>query len=610
MKIGAYYSRSDNTCEFIVWAPFAEHMSLKLFSPRERLVPMQKMEQGYWRTAVHDVSPETHYSFYLNNRRERPDPASFYQSGGVHKASQIIDHASFQWHDTGWQGLPLSQTIMYEVHTGTFTAEGTFDAIIPRLDGLKDLGINALEIMPVAQFPGDRNWGYDGVYPFAVQNSYGGPDSLKKLVNACHVKGMAVILDVVYNHLGPEGNYLWDYGPYFTDRYKTPWGEAINFDGPYSNEVRNYFIENALYWFEHYHIDALRLDAVHGIYDMSATPFLRELAQRVRAFSQHKGRTFYLIAESDLNNSRVIREEKSGGDGLDATWCDDFHHSVHSLLTGELSGYYCDFGELHHLAKSMEEGYVYSGQYSCFRKRNHGDSSRDVPAERFVVFSQNHDQVGNRMEGERLASLLSFESLKQAAGIVIFSPYVPLLFMGEEYGERAPFLYFVSHSDLQLIEAVRQGRRKEFESFGWKKEPPDPQSKEAFMHSKLDWNMRNQGDNRILLMFYTELIRLRKEVPSLAHLDKDMSEVWSDGNEKCLMLKRRKGENRTFLLFNFKKEDALLTPPVPEGQWMKLLDSSEERWKGPGTLLPEKTGADGHMTLRGESFALYLKENT
>ncbi len=376
--------------------------------------------------------------------------------------------------------------IMYELHAGTFIPEGTFDAVIPGLDHLKDLGINATDIMPVAQFPGERNWGYDGVYPFAVQNSYGGPDGLKRIVNECHTKGIAVILDVIYNHLGPEGNYLRDYGPYFTDRYKTPWGQAINFDGPYSNEVRNFFIENALSWLKNYHIEGLRIDAIHGIYDMSAQPFLPELAERVEEFSQQEGRKFYLIAESDLNNSYALRPRDSGGSGLDALWCDDFHHALHTLLTGETDGYYVDFGKIGHLVKSFREGFVYSGQYSAFRKRNHGNSSADIPPDRFVVFSQNHDQTGNRLKGERLSSLVSFESLKLAAGVVLLSPYIPLIFMGEEYGETAPFLFFISHSDPELIKAVRQGRKDEFKTFNWKDEPPDPQDIETFMRSKLD----------------------------------------------------------------------------------------------------------------------------
>jgi maltooligosyltrehalose trehalohydrolase len=358
---------------------------------------------------------------------------------------------------------------------GTFTPEGTFEAIIPHLDELRELGITAVELMPVAQFPGTRNWGYDGVYPFAVQNSYGGPEGLKRLVNACHGRGIAVVLDVVYNHLGPEGNYLWDFGPYFTDRYKTPWGSAINFDGPHSDPVRRLFIENALYWVTEFRMDGLRIDAVHGILDFSAYPFLEELASAVHEKAERLNRRVYVIAESDLNDTRVIRSRELGGYGLDAQWNDDFHHALHTLLTEDQTGYYQDFGRLGDLVKAFREGFVCSGQYSSYRRRRHGNSSRDIPAGCFVVFAQNHDQVGNRMRGERLSQLVCRERMKLAAGVVFLSPFIPLLFMGEEYGETAPFPYFISHSDADLVEAVRRGRREEFAAFGWSQEPPDPQ---------------------------------------------------------------------------------------------------------------------------------------
>ena len=444
---------------------------------------MEKIEDGYWRASVEDLSPESLYMYRLEQERNHPDPASYYQPKGVHNPSQVIDHDSIHWEDNDWRGIHLSQMIIYELHTGTFTSEGTFDAIIPRIDDLIHLGVNAIELMPVAQFPGERNWGYDGVYTFAVQNSYGGPKGLKGLVNECHKRGIAIILDVVYNHLGPEGNYLWDFGPYFTDKYKTPWGSAINMDDAYSNGVRNFFIENALYWFNNYHIDALRLDAIHGIVDTSAKPFLYELGERVADFSDNMSRRFFLIAESNLNDPKVIMPRDLGGYGIDAQWCDDFHHSLHTLITGEASGYYIDFGRLEHLTKSFQEGFVYSGQYSHYRKRNHGNSSRERPANQFVVFSQNHDQIGNRMLGQRMSLLTSLEGLKLAAGITLLSPFIPLLFMGEEYGEEIPFLYFISHSDSDLIKAVREGRREEFKDFRWEGEPPDPQSINAFIQS-------------------------------------------------------------------------------------------------------------------------------
>ena len=368
--------------------------------------------------------------------------------------------------------------------------------MIDRLDDLAALGVNAVELMPVAQFPGTRAWGYEGVYPFAVQDSYGGPDELKRLVDACHGRGLAVVLDVVYNHLGPEGNYLADFGPYFSDKYRTPWGKALNFDGPYSDEVRNFFIENALHWFGRYHIDALRLDAIQGVFDQSATPFLIELAQAAARFSDESGRRVSLIAESDLNDARVVKPAAAGGLGLDGVWADDFHHALHALLTAERTGYYVDFGKVADLVTALKEGFVYQGGYSTYRKRRHGNATTGVPAEKFVIFCQNHDQTGNRKTGERLAALVPFEALKLAAGLLLTAPYVPLLFMGEEYGEDNPFLYFADYSDPDLARAVRQGRREEFRAFGWEGEVPDPLDAGTFAASKIEWEKRLPGQGK------------------------------------------------------------------------------------------------------------------
>ena len=398
--------------------------------------------------------------------------------------------------------------------------------------------------MPVAQFPGGRNWGYDGVFPFAVQNSYGGPEGLKRLIKACHQRGLAVVLDVVYNHLGPEGNYLAAYGPYFTQRYRTPWGPALNFDGPDSDEVRRFFIDNALYWASEYHIDALRLDALHAIVDLSPQPFVAELAETVHRARERWNRKFYLMAESDLNDVRLVRSPDLGGYGLDAHWNDDFHHALHTVLTGEQTGYYSDFGRLEQLAKAWREGFIYSGEYSPYRRRRHGSSSRDVAAERLVVFAQNHDQVGNRLGGERLSQLVSFEALKLAAGAVLLSPFLPLLFMGEEYGEVAPFGYFVSHSDPALIEAVRQGRQEEFAAFGWPGEPPDPLDEATFLRAKLDHRLRREGKNKVLLEFYRELLGLRRELSVLTDLGRRDRDVQGYEREKVLWVRMNRGRGR------------------------------------------------------------------
>jgi maltooligosyltrehalose trehalohydrolase len=599
---------ADGRCAFCVWAPWSERVAVHILSPKEQVCPLERDEQGYHRGVLERVTPGSRYVYGLDGGKERPDPASRFQPEGVHGPSQVL-LSDFSWADSSWAGLALKDYVLYELHAGTFTGEGTFDGIIPHLDDLKESGITALELMPVAQFPGGRNWGYDGVYPFAVQSSYGGPERLKTLVNTCHRQGLAVVLDVVYNHLGPEGNYLRDYGPYFTERYKTPWGPAVNFDGPESDPVRRYFIENALYWIREFHVDALRLDAVHAIFDFSAFPFLEELGERVHQEAERTGRRILLIAESALNDTRLIRSPERGGFGLDAQWNDDFHHALHVVLTGERSGYYQDFGTLHHLDKAFREGFVYSGAYSSFRRRKHGRSSEDIKALRFVVFSQNHDQVGNRRSGERLSASIAFEALKLAAGCVLLSPYVPLLFMGEEYGEKAPFPYFVSHSDPVLIEAVRKGRKEEFASFAWQGEPPDPQSQETFQSAKLNHFLKKEEPHRTLLDFYKRLIALRRESKPLSHLSKEtMAVVVLE--EELLLVRRWKGRQEWAVAFHFGKKKASHAVPLPKGRWTKELDSSDARWLGPGSLIPEEIGSDHEvrLELQPESFLILKRE--
>ncbi|MDN3515036.1 MAG: malto-oligosyltrehalose trehalohydrolase [Candidatus Brocadia sp.] len=606
MKTRAH-SLTNGRYEFTVWAPFPDSVALKIVFPYEKIIPMERDSWRYWKTVIEDAHQNITYYYRLNDEKDRPDPASHYQPKGVHGPSQVIDH-TFNWEDEHWKGIDMAAMIIYEIHVGTFTPDGTFAAIIPRLDDLKAAGINALEIMPVAQFPGDRNWGYDGVHPFAVQNSYGGPEGFKRLVNECHKKGISVVLDVVYNHVGPEGNYLGDFGPYFTDKYKTPWGNAINFDDKYSHEVRTFFIENAIHWFMHYHVDALRLDAIHAIFDMGAKHFLCELSERVEEFSQKKGRKFCLIAESDLNDTRVVMPRESGGYGIDGMWCDDYHHALHTLLTDENKGYYLDFGKIAHMVKSLKEGFVYSGEYSQFREKYYGNSSKNIPAKQMIVFSQNHDQTGNRMLGERLSALVSFEAMKLAAGAVLLSPYIPLLFMGEEYGEDSPFLYFVSHCDPALIEAVRQGRKKEFSEFKWQGEPPDPQNRETFLKSKIDWQKRNEGNHKILLAFYKHLITLRKTTPALSTLDKESLHVDSLESEKAVFVWRWKASNHVFLIFNFNRTDVKITPPISEERWRKELDSSEKAWNGHGSLLKYELTPGDEIIMRGQSFVLYIRK--
>jgi maltooligosyltrehalose trehalohydrolase len=568
---------------------------------------MQPSGRGYWQTTASEIVPGTLYLYQLGENITRPDPASYFQPQGVHAPSQVVDHSIFNWKDADWAGIPLEKLIIYELHVGTFTSEGNFTAIIPRLNQLKELGINTIQLMPVAQFPGTRNWGYDGVYPFAVQNSYGGVNGLKQLVDACHQRGMVVILDVVYNHFGPEGNYTSNFAPYFTTKYQTPWGSAINFDDAYSDGVRNFFIENALYWFQEYHIDALRLDAIHAIYDFSAKHFLAELAEKVTEFSQQQGRKFYLIAESDLNDVRVINPLELGGYGIDAQWSDDFHHSLHTLLTGEKQGYYQDFGRCEHLAKALRESFVYSWQYSPYRQRYHGSFAGDRHGSQFVVCSQNHDQIGNRMLGERLSQLVSFEALKLAAGAVLLSPYIPLLFMGEEYGEENPFLYFISHGDPDLIEAVRRGRKAEFKAFHETGEPPDAQSEETFQRCKLNWQQRTEGKHQVLLRFYQQLIQLRHQIPALRELERKNLEVSIIKTDKLILLRRWSQNSQIFCLMNFSDRIVTWNSQLPEGNWQKQLDSSDSQWLGSGSVMPDLVRDGQKLTIKPQTLALYAQ---
>jgi maltooligosyltrehalose trehalohydrolase len=569
--LGACYL-GNHRCRFRVWAPKADTVGLFMISPRERRLSMARDERGYYEVESSDVEPGSLYFYRLNGAVDRADPASRFQPRGVHGPSAVVD-PSFDWSPRLPERAGLRDFIVYELHVGTFSAEGTFDGAVARLDEIVSLGATAVELMPVAQFPGDRNWGYDGVFPFAVQVSYGGPSGMRRLVDACHRRGLSVVLDVVYNHLGPEGNYLPDFAPYFTDAYRTPWGDAVNFDGAFSDEVRRYFIDNALYWADEFHIDALRLDAVHAIIDRSPYPFLQELADRA-------GDRIALIAESDANDNRIVRPPPEGGWGLRAQWNDDFHHALHTLLTGESAGYYEDFGSIDHLKKAFEEGFVYSGGYSTYRKRRHGSPSASTGTDRLVVFSQNHDQVGNRMLGERLGVLVSFEALKLAAGAVLLSPYVPLLFMGEEYGETSPFLYFTSHTDPALIEAVREGRRREFAAFGWPGAPPDPQAVETFERSKL-----TRHHDGVLLDFYKELIRVRRGTAALRHPSKADLTVERFG--RCLVVAAGPAYR---IVMNFAREKTAVT--LPPGAWNTLVDSASARWGGPGSAISQRERDD------------------
>ena len=493
---------------FRVWAPKANAVEVEVGGKR---VPTTRQEGDWWTADIAWAEVGDSYAFVVDGGEPLPDPRSPWQPHGVHGPSCLVDHDAFQWTDKGWEPPPLSSAIIYELHIGTFTPEGTFDAAIQRLDHLVDLGVTHVELMPVNQFPSVRGWGYDGVQLYAPHHAYGGSHGLKRLVDACHSRGLAVILDVVYNHLGPEGNYLPRFGPYLTDRYRTPWGPAVNLDGPYNHEVRRFLIDNALMWLRDYHIDGLRLDAVHAILDTSAVHFLEQLATEVDALEARLGRRLVLIAESDLNDPRIIRSPEIGGFGLDAQWSDDFHHALHAILTTEKTGYYADFGSLGDLASALQHAFVYQGQFSAYRRRHHGRPTTGLSGDHFVVCAQNHDQVGNRAGGERLSHLISADRLKVVAAVLLSSPFIPLLFQGEEWGASTPFQFFTDFQDPALGDAVGEGRRREFAAFGSAPaEVPDPQAQETFLRSKLQWSEISREPHTGLLRWYKELIHLRR----------------------------------------------------------------------------------------------------
>ena len=610
--LGATYDQ-DGRCQFRVWAPVANQVELHLLGENERFVPLQCDELGYHAVLVDAVKPGQLYRYRLDGGEAFADPASHYQPEGVFGPSQVVD-PHFDWRDQDWRGLPLQEYIIYELHIGTFSPAGTFSGALPYLDELASLGITAVEIMPVNQFSGSQGWGYDGVFQFAVQNSYGTPQDFKAFANACHERGIAVILDVVYNHFGPEGNCVYCYGPYLTDRYKTPWGEAVNLDGAHSDEVRAFFLENALYWIHEFHVDALRLDAIHTMYDTTAISFMEELVQTVHRYAERSGRKVYLFAESDDNKPALVRSEEVGGIGMDAQWLDDFHHAMHTLLTYESNAYYEDYGQFQQLVKSLREGFVYDGQYSPARKRRHGAPSGDVPVDSFVVFVQNHDQIGNRMPNERAVDVYPMEALKLALGFVLLSPYIPMLFMGDEYGETTEFEYFIDYRDHNLIDAVRKGRQ---ETFGMRlpdgEPPPDPQAEETFTRSRLNWQLREQPRGQRMLDFHRQLIQLRKTVPALRELERDQMDVHESEKHRVIGLCRWSEHSRVYAAFNFNEGQSDVVLPVPEGVWSVRMDSSAPRWDFDGSYITDFTDrpaqtSDGRLQLNLPPLSFVLLE--
>lgn len=514
----------------------------------EKVIPMTQEEEHIYSTVLEGAGPGLLYKFRLDDQGDFPDPYSCFQPEGVHGFSQVIDHRTYQWQDDNWKGKDPNELIIMEIHVGTFSPEGTFKGVMGRLDYLKELGVNAIELMPVVQTPGRWNWGYDGANLFSVNRNYGTPDELKQLVDACHQRQIAVILDVVYNHFGPEGNYLPLYGPYLTNRHKTPWGAAVNYDDRYSFYTRKMVLDNIRYWLDIYHIDGLRLDAVHAIKDNSPIHILQEISLTARNLALEKNCRKFIIAESEENNSRLINPLDEGGYGMDAQWMDDFHHCIHTILTGEDEGYYIDYGRPEDLEKVFKN-YLYTGQFSRYLGRKRGTDASKNPGKQFVVAIQNHDQVGNRANGDRLATLVEFPLLKAAAGLMFFSAYVPMIFMGEEYGEKNPFLFFTDYHDPELKKSVSRGRKEEFWKFGWK-DTPDPQDPETFYRSRLTPTELWREENRQLFRFYKDLIRLRLSHPVLKELDKYNLNVRVNSANRLVEITRWKGELRLTGLFN------------------------------------------------------------
>ena len=523
-----------------VWAPGKDRVEVEVGSGSGAArTAMTGTPDGWWTADLPDADPGTDYAFRLDGGPPRPDPRSAWQPQGVDGPSRLVDHGAFRWTDQLWRGVPLPGAVLYEMHIGTFTPEGTFDAAIGRLDALVELGVDAVELLPCNAYAGRWGWGYDGVHWFAVHEPYGGPEGLKRFVDAAHARGLGVVMDAVYNHLGPAGNYLPEFGPYLTDAHSTPWGPAINLDMPGSDEVRRYILDSALSWLRDYHVDGLRLDAVHAFVDERATHLLEEMAVEVEALGAQLGKPLWLVAESDLNDPRLIASREAGGYGLDGQWADDVHHALHALLTGERAGYYGDFGSLPTLAKALTGVFVHDGTWSSFRGRTHGRPvPPTVPGHRFVTYLQDHDQVGNRAVGDRISATLSDGLLKAGAALLLTSPYTPMLWMGEEWGARTPWMFFSDHAG-ELGEAVRRGRRAEFASHGWDTEDvPDPQAESTYRASQLDWQEREGEREQALLAWTRDLIALRKARLDLSDGRRDLVRVTYDEQARWVVVER------------------------------------------------------------------------
>jgi maltooligosyltrehalose trehalohydrolase len=589
LPIGAQPDRFGT--RFRVWAANASRVDLLIYKdgkPAETHA-MTPKDDGYFEEYMAGAGAGTRYAYSLDGGDPRPDPASRFQPAGVHGPSQVVDPTAFRWTDGEWRGIPLEEAIFYEVHVGTATPEGTFDSLIGRLDDIHSLGVTAIEIMPIADFPGNRNWGYDGVSLFAPANAYGGPEALRRLVNAAHQRGLAVVLDVVYNHLGPDGNYLQQFSTtYFTSHHKTPWGDALNFDTEGSRQVRDFFIANACHWANEYHLDGFRMDATHAIKDDSTPHILAEIVSQVRD-ALPKDRHFLFIAEDERNEPTLVRSLANNGYGLDAVWADDFHHEVRVALTGEHEGYYADFsGAMDDLATTLQHGWFFTGQQSQVLEHPRGAPADDVPPMRFVHCIQNHDQIGNRALGERLSADIAPDAYRAASLLLLLSPYTPLLFQGQEWAASTPFLYFTDHH-AELGRLVTEGRRAEFARFSAfsGEQVPDPQAAETFQSSKLNWSERSEPAHNCMLLLYRDLLALRRSEPALQ--ERRRGSFAAEPLGKTALALRRTGDGQTLLLVVNVRDSLRLdlaaqnvTTPPAGMMWVALLDSEDAYYGGRG----------------------------
>lgn len=599
LHLGAHV-HADDSATFRVWAPRARHLAVELGDGSGRTAPLEAREGDLFEATLPEIGAGIDYLLVLDGARRCPDPASRHQPRGVHGPSRTVRPESFRWTDDAFVLAPLREQILYELHVGTFTEEGTFAAILPKLPHLRDLGVTAIELMPVAEFPGSRNWGYDGVHLFAPQSTYGGPDGLRALVDACHRHGIGVVLDVVYNHLGPEGNYLSEFAPYFSARHRTPWGDGLNLDGPNASGVRRHLVSNAVHWIREYHLDGLRLDAIDHLRDATSPHLLVELGRAVHAAAAASGREVLLIGESDRNDVQVLTEPERGGLGMGAQWSDDFHHAVVATLTGARHGKLVDFGRLADVEAALTKGFVFDGRASIHRGCVHGTSLGDRPGSQLVVFLQNHDQVANTAAGARLASSLDAGRQRLAAALLFVAPNVPMVFMGEEFGERAPFHYFIDHGERALIEAVVRGRREEHRVRGSDRDPADPSLETTFSSSKLGWGCLALDEHRRTLALYADLIALRRRHVALSSGRRDLTRASSSEDGRWLSVERVDPSGEDVLaLFNASESPRVVPARASRGTYRLALSTDEPRYGGEGaTSAPEgrlEIPGSGHL---------------